>query len=199
MSIRLVLRRTGIEMRLRIADCEMRIAREAARDGTAALAGFVKSAIRNPQSAIALLVAACTPVTTRPPFLPYPQALVTVVDAPPPRVVPEAAGWIISQGLRVEWSSPRDGYVETAWYNVRTRQSVEGHADPADLLNSVKIRCWADPNVPGKSQLTVEAVYRPLLDPSRPERDLEQVVPQGSDGYRIAQQLVEAMQQKFGT
>jgi hypothetical protein len=37
-----------------------------------------------------------------------------------------------------------------------------------------------------------------MLDPSRPERDLEEVVPQGSDGYRLAQQLIDAMKQRFG-
>ena len=146
---------------------------------------------------IALAGAACTPVTTRPPFLPSPQAAVVVVDAPPARVVPEAVGWLSNQGLRVEWSSPRDGYVETAWYNLRTHTATLGETDPGDLLNTVKIRCWADPNVPGKSQVTVEAVYRPLLDPSRPERDLEIVVPKGSEGDRIAQQLMDALKQKF--
>jgi hypothetical protein len=145
-----------------------------------------------------VLLAACSPVTTRPSFLPYPQALVIILDAPPGRVVPEAVGWLTSQGLRAEWSSPQDGYVETAWFNARTKTSVFGDADPGDLLSTVKIRCWADPNVPGKTQLTVEAVYRPMLDPSRPERDLEEVVPQGSDGYRLAQQLIDAMKQRFG-
>lgn len=144
------------------------------------------------------LVAACTPVTTRPPFLPSPQSLVQVLDAPPPQVVPEAVGWLTTQGLRVEWSSARDGYVETAWYNVRTHVSTSGESDPGDLMSTVKIRCWADPYLPSKSQITVEAVYRPTLDPSRQERDLEVVVPEGSDGYRIAQQLVEALKQKFG-
>lgn len=130
--------------------------------------------------------------------MPSPQALVVVVDATPPRVVPEAVGWLTNQGLRVEWSSPRDGYVETAWYNLRTHASTPGETDPGDLLNTVKVRCWADPNVPGKSQLTVEVVYRPILDPSRPARDLEVTVPHGSEGYRIAEQLVEAMKQRFG-
>lgn len=144
------------------------------------------------------MIAACTPVTTRPPFLPSPQSLVQVLDAPPPQVVPEAVGWLTSQGLRVEWSSAKDGYVETAWYNVRTHASTSGAADPGDLMNTVKIRCWADPYLPSKSQITVEAVYRPTLDPSRQERDLEVVVPTGSDGYRIAQQLVDALKQKLG-
>lgn len=145
-----------------------------------------------------LLVAACTPATTRPDFLPFPQALVGVLDASAAQIVPEAVGWLVSQGLRVEWSSPQDGYVETAWFNLRTRQSVDRGAEPGDLLDTIKLRCWADPNAPGKSQLTVEAVYRPMLDPSRPERDLEVIVPEGSDGHRLAEQLLDAMKQKFG-
>jgi len=148
---------------------------------------------------VALLLAACTPITSRPAFLPYPQALVAIVDYSAPQIVPEAMGWLASQGLRVEWSSPRDGYVETAWFNVRTRNSMTGQGDPGDLLDTVKLRCWVDPNAPGKSQLTVEAVYRPMLDPSRSERDLEVIVPEGSDGHRIAAQLIEAMKQKFGS
>ena len=145
-----------------------------------------------------LAFSACTPVTTRLGFMPYPQALVSVVDAPAQRLVPEMVGWLASQGLQVQWSSPEDGYVETAWFNVRTHTSVFGDAEPGDLLNTVKIRCWADPNVPGKSQLTVEAVYRPTLDPSRPERDLEVIAPQGSEGDRIASGLAEAMKKRFG-
>ena len=130
--------------------------------------------------------------------MPYPQAKVSVIDAPAPRLVPEMVGWLSSQGLQVQFSNPEDGYVETAWYNVRTRTSTFGDAEPGDLLNTVKIRCWADPNVPGKSQLTVEAVYRPTLDPSRPERDLEIVSPQGSEGDRLAAALADAMKKRFG-
>jgi hypothetical protein len=146
---------------------------------------------------VALLLA-CSPVTTRPAFFPFPQAPAVVIDASPARVVPEASGWLVGQGLKIEWSSPEDGYVETAWYNLRTRAATFGEADPGDLLDTVKIRCWMDPNVPGKSQLTVEAVYRPVLDPSRPERDLEVIVPQGTDGDRLTRQLIDAMKQRFG-
>jgi hypothetical protein len=156
------------------------------------------SAFRLPSPALVVVLAACSPVTTRPAFFPYPQALSVVLEAPPARVVPEAAGWLVSQGLKVQWSSPQDGYVETAWYDTRTRSSSFSDADASDLLSTVKIRCWIDPNISGKSQLTVEAVYRPMLDPSRPERDLEQIAPDGSDGYRLAQQLIDAMTQRFG-
>ena len=144
------------------------------------------------------VLAACTPATSRPAFLPYPQALAGVVATRPARIVPELAGWLMSEGLKIEWASPLDGFVETAWFNTRTRQSSIGTGDPGDLQGTIKIRCWADPGPPGKTQVTVEAVYRPMLDPSRMERDLEVIVPEGSDGYRIAEQLLEAMQQRFG-
>jgi hypothetical protein len=157
-----------------------------------------RSAFRIPRSALVVVFAACSPVTTRPSFFPYPQAPSAVVDATPARIVPEAAGWLVSQGLKIEWSSPQDGYVETAWYDLRSRASVFGDASVPDLLNTIKIRCWMDPNVPGKSQLTVEAVYRPMVDPSRPERDLEAIAPHGSDGDRLTTQLIEAMKQRFG-
>src|SRR2546427_5255865 len=51
--------------------------------------------------------------------------------------------WLVAQGLKVEVASVQDAYVETAW------------------SGTFKIRCWADPDAPGKSRLTVEAVYRP--------------------------------------
>lgn len=122
-----------------------------------------------------------------------------MLDAPSARIVPQAVGWLVSQGLKIQWSSPKDGYIETAWYDLRSHASVFGNADVSDRLDTVKIRCWLDPNVPGKSRLTVEAVYRPMVDPSRPERDLEEIVPAGSEGERLTANLLEAMKQKFGT
>jgi hypothetical protein len=185
-------------MPMRNDECRMRNVGGKHLPGPEARSSRAHSAFRILHSAFVFL-AACSPVTTRPSFLPYPQALVTVLDAPAARVVPEAVGWLTSQGLQAQWSSPQDGYVETAWFNLRTHTSVFGDGDPGDLLSTVKLRCWADPNIPGKTQLTVEAVYRPMLDPSRPERDLEEIVPQGSEGFRIAQQLIDALKQKFGT
>ena len=63
----------------------------------------------------------------------------------------------------------------------------------------MKIRCWADPWVPGQTRLTVEPVYRPRVDPSRTERDLEVIAPPEHGGYKVAQELIEKLKQKFGT
>jgi len=184
-------------MRLRIVDCGLRI-----DNGRSSRGWTPTSLIRNPQSAIrnwfCCFLAACTPVTTRPDFLPDPQASRLVLDAPPARVTPEIAVLVAAESLQVERVNVRDGYVETTWYDTRSRRSFRGAGDVPDLAATVKIRCWADPYVPGQTQLTVETVSRPRYDPSRTERDLEVVVPKTHAGRAIADSLVAALKKRFG-
>ena len=155
--------------------------------------------LRVPRFAFALAVCACSPVTVRPPFAPLPEALVATINAPPARVAAAAAEWLAGEGLTVVHSSPRDGYVETAWYDTHTKATHGGSGDVPDLAATVKLRCWADPDVPGRTRLTVEPVYRPRYDPSRSERDLEAAAPESHDGHRVAQRLLEALKQKYGS
>ena len=129
---------------------------------------------------LVLFLLACTPTTTRPDFMPLPEAPSVVLYARPPRVAAEVQTWLVAQGLKVEVASVQDAYVETAW------------------SGTFKIRCWADPDAPGKSRLTVEAVYRPVLDPSRPERSLEVIVSKEREGYKIAQRFVDKLKERFG-
>lgn len=68
---------------------------------------------------------------------------------------------------------PRDGYIESAWFNARTRRPFRSRPIGPQV---VRIRAWADPARPGSSQLTVETSYRPLADPSLSERELEREV-----------------------
>jgi hypothetical protein len=139
---------------------------------------------------VVLLGTACTPVTTRPDFAPYPEALHAVINATPARVTEEAGTWLAAHGPRVQHASPIDGFLETGWYDA---------TDSASAPVLVKIRLWADPYVPGKSRVTVEAVYRPMEDPSRTPRDLERAVPEDSAGQRLAERLLKALSEKLGT
>ncbi len=156
---------------------------------------------RIPHSAlrICLVLTACTPVTTRPDFFPDPQALVVLLNARPERVTVGIDSLVAAESLEVWHSNVRDGYVETAWYDTRARRSRHHERDIADFAATVKIRFWADPYVPGQTRLTVEPVYRPRYDPSRPERDLEVILSKQDEGYRIAKKLVEKLKERFGT
>ena len=136
-----------------------------------------------------MLLTACTPVTTRPAFAPYPEALHALINASPARVTEEAQAWLAAHGPTVQHASPIDGFLETGWYNA---------ADSGVAPVRVKIRLWADPDVPGKSRVMVEAVYRPIEDPSRTPRELERAVPEGSAGQRLAERLMKALSEKLG-
>ena len=155
---------------------------------------------RTPHSAFRILVfiAACTPATMRPPFQPYPAAPALVINARPARVIAVLDSLAVAESLRVTVTSPRDGYLETAWYDAKTGRSFPGARDLPNPAAAVKIRCWADPYVPGESTVTLEAVYRPRYDPSRTERDLEVVVPKEHEGYKIVERLLGKLKDRLG-
>src|SRR5437016_1510617 len=129
----------------------------------------------------ALLVAACTPATTRPSFAPVPEALRAVINAPPDVVTREAQAMLAADTIYVHFASPRDAWLETAAF-----------------AGTYRLRLWADPDVTGKARVTIEAVYRPTADPSRTPRDLERAAPPGSAGQLRAEQLLAALKDKLG-
>ena len=156
--------------------------------------------LRIPHSAlrVCLLLSACTPATTRPPFQPYPQAPALVINARPARVIAVLDSLVAAETLQVAVTSPEDGYLETAWYDTAAKTSHATWDDVPNLATTVKIRCWADPYVPGESTVRLEAVYRPRYDPSRTERDLEVVVPKEHEGYKIAERLLGKLKDRLG-
>jgi len=131
--------------------------------------------------AFALLVSACTPATTRPSFAPIPEALHVVINAPPARVTQFADSLLRADTIAVHFVSPRDGFLETA-----------------EFAGAHRLRLWADPDVPGKARVTIEAVFRPADDPSRTARDLERAAPPSSPGQLRAEQLLASLKDKLG-
>ncbi|HEV2751926.1 MAG TPA: hypothetical protein VGV12_15500 [Gemmatimonadales bacterium] len=147
---------------------------------------------------VCLLLAACTPITTRPDFKPDPRALVVTLNARPEPVTLGIDSLVRAESLEVAHVNVRDAYVETAWYDTKARRSAHHERDIHDLGATVKLRFWADPWVPGQTRLTVEPVYRPRVDPSRTERDLEVILSKDDEGYKIALKLVEGLKKRFG-
>jgi hypothetical protein len=145
-----------------------------------------------------IAIAACTPVTRRPDFQPFPQAPSLVLVARPPQVIAYLATLVQAESMRVRRLSPADGYLETEWYDTRTRRSYHG-VQVSDLARTIKLRGWADPYVPGETVLTIELAYRPRYDPSRTDRDLEQPLAKGQDGAALAEELLGKLKERFGT
>jgi hypothetical protein len=131
--------------------------------------------------AFVLLLTACTPATTRPPFAPVPEALHAVINAPPANVTRTAQEILTADSIPVQFARLQDAFLETK-----------------EFAGTYRLRLWADPDVPGKARVTIEAVFRPIEDPSRTRRDLERAAPPGSPGQLRAEQLLAALKDKLG-
>src|SRR5207244_3063791 len=115
---------------MRNSECGMRNRSGMSRDTIPTLT------FRIPHSAFRILVllAACTPITTRPDFRPDPRALTVVLDARPERVTTVLDSLVAAESLEVARANVRDGYVETAWYDTqahRTRHHEREITHPA--------------------------------------------------------------------
>lgn len=148
-------------------------------------------------TAALLLVAGCSPATSRPAFAPLPQAAVVLLAAEPTQVSVEADAWLRSRGVPIRSTNPRDCYVETRWYVPPADSTAAARAVAAGTANAVLTRVWADPAGPGRTRLTVETVYRVVEDPSRPPRDLERLTRPGSPGNQVSGGLLAALKQHF--
>ena len=151
------------------------------RDGRARSCARLTAPFRIPYFALLILLTACTPVTTRPPFAPLPEALHAVINAPPADVTRAAQQLLVADTIAVRFVNVRDAFFETE-----------------EFAGTHRLRLWADPDVPGKSRVTIEAVYRPVEDPSRTARDLDRTAPPGSPGFVRAAQLLAALKEKLG-
>jgi len=131
----------------------------------------------------------------RPGFVPVPGSVNLLLDAAPDAVTRAAAEEVQHAGLRLQWLSAVEGYVETQWYDVRSRTSS---AEPlsGDLDRTVKIRLFADPTA-GKTRLVAECVVTSLVDPSRPHRELERMAPDGHAGRELLQQILDRVTRRF--
>ena len=135
------------------------------------------------------VVAACQPNTTRPSFPPLPEAPGREVRLPVPMATRRLAEALKADSIPTQKVRLQDGYIETPWFEARNgRPAGQQRAIGTGV---VRIRAWADPARSGSSQLTVETLYRPRVDPSLPYRELERQV--GPD-HPVARKVDTALQ-----
>jgi hypothetical protein len=131
-----------------------------------------------PMSAAATLAAAlvlgCRPASTRPPFPPVPEAAATEIRLPPAEATRLLAEALRAESIPAARVELRDTWLETDWFRAATGQPVHHRANGPEV---VRVRAWADPTRPGNSKVVVETVFRPLADPSVPQRELDRQVP----------------------
>jgi hypothetical protein len=152
--------------------------------------------LRQPVALAALgVLAACNPNSTRPGLTPVPEAAATEIRLPPQEATRSLAAALEADSLPPARVRIRDAYIETAWLDSATGQPTRRRPIGTGV---VKVRAWADPGRPGNSVLIVETLYRPLADPSLPERELEHQVPREHPTALKVERILEAMLKQYG-
>lgn len=124
--------------------------------------------------ALTAALAGCHPNTTRPAIVPLPEAAATEIRLVPREATSRLAEAMVADSIPLARVHARDGYIESRWIDSATGRPTRRRPIGTGV---VRVRAWADPARPGNSVLTVETVYRPLADPSMPDRELERQVP----------------------
>jgi hypothetical protein len=138
---------------------------------------------------VLLLVAltGCYPATTRPDLVPVPDAMRIEVELFVPQATRALALELDTDSVPVRRTEPDDGWLESEWIDAATLQPTRRR--PVGL-EVVKVRAFVEPGRPNHSVIFVETVYRTVVDPARPDRDLEAQVPAGHPvGARVARAL----------
>jgi hypothetical protein len=141
-----------------------------------------------------LIGAACQPNTGRPVFGPVPDAAGTEIRLSPAEATRQLAAALRADSIPVRKVLIRDAYLETGWFDAKTGRL---RANPMGE-SAVRVRAWADPARPGSAQLAVETVYRPLADPSLPQRELERQVPAKHPVAVKVDSILQQMVKRFG-
>jgi len=135
----------------------------------------------------ALLALGCNPNTTRPPFGPLPQAVALELELPMDYATRMLADALRADSIPVDVVRDRDGYLESPWFSAREGTPTQARPVGVEI---VRVRAWATPGRIGHTDLLVETVYLPLVDPSRPVRLLERHV---SPEHPVARRLGAAV------
>lgn len=142
-----------------------------------------------------MLLAACRPDTTRPAITPLPEAAGVEIRLRPLEATRRLAEALQADSITPSRVQTRDGYIETPWLDSATNRPTARRPLGTGV---VKLRAWADPGRPGNTVLTVETLYRPLADPSLPERELERQVPRDHPTALKVEQVLAALLKRHG-
>ena len=139
---------------------------------------------------LALLLAAACARNGQPAYQPMPEAKRAEIELDPQEATKKLAEAMTAAGLPVTSIATREGFVETAWFDSATMKPAGGR--PLGTRN-VRVRAWVMPYRYGWSEITMEAVYRPIADPSLPPRELERSVPFGHPARVKVREILQQM------
>jgi len=88
-----------------------------------------------------------------------------------------------------------DGFLDSGWLDAKTLEPTRARPLGPGV---VRVRAWVNPDREFWSEVVVEATYRPLDDPSRPERELEVSLPENHPLQRRIVTVLRSLVEQYG-
>jgi hypothetical protein len=133
--------------------------------------------------------------TTRPTFGPVTGAQMVVLELDVARATTIVATNFRADSLPVTVLEPRDGFLETPWFDSGTSRPTNRKPLGQEV---VRVRAWIDPEKPGHSKVTVETLFRDVADPSLPERELDREVPPDHPTSVRVRAVLDSLRKRYG-
>lgn len=144
---------------------------------------------------MAAAMLACQATTTRPAFGPVTGAQIAVLELEIAPATTLVANGLKADSLPVSRIEPRDGFLETPWFDSATGRPTSKKPLGSDV---VRVRAWIDPEKPGFSRVTVETLFREIADPSLPERELDREVPPDHPTAVRVRAVLDSLRKRYG-
>ena len=143
----------------------------------------------------ALLLLSCRATTARPYYLPLPAASVGEVELEIPEATRALAEALAVDSIALRVIKERDGFIDSGWLDGTTLEHTSARPLGTDV---VRVRAWVNPAKQFWSELVVEVSYRPIADPSRPERELDVALPEDHPLQRRIGGVLRKMIERYG-
>ena len=139
--------------------------------------------------------AGCQASTSRPGFLPLPEASMTDLRLEVPQATRLLAEGLAADSFLIRRVEERDGYLESEWLRFPGWEQEDA---PVYNPSVTKVRAWVDPTHQFWSRVSVEVVYRIAVDPSRDPRDFERSISPTHTLYQRVAGVLRALALKYG-
>jgi hypothetical protein len=132
-------------------------------------------------------VLGCAATTSRPYYPPLPTAALAEIELEIPAATRALAEAMARDSIALSKIREADGFIDSGWLDARTLEHTGARPLGGDV---VRVRAWINPAKQFWSELQVEATYRVMADPSRPERELDVALP---DDHPLQRKLAAVM------
>jgi len=124
-----------------------------------------------------------------------PTAAVAEIELGIPQATRALAEGLAKDSIALSIIKENDGFIDSGWLDARTLEHTGARPLGAGV---VRVRAWVNPAKQFWSELSVEATFRPMDDPSRPERELDVPLPEDHPLQKRLGAVIEKLIVQYG-